>query len=209
MKLSIVALFVILIPCSLNSQTLDLIRVQGPTLQLGPDSGVTAFVPCPSGYKVVSGGYETQDYPLDIARSLPTSNLNDWEFRIGNPDSILTITVNTYCICVRLDTTTTSVSNNGSGLPKEFNLGQNYPNPFNPLTSFQFSIDKRSDVRVEIFDEIGRLITILVEGTMEAGRYDVTWNGTSALGSSVSSGSYYYRLTSDGEVQTKKMILIK
>ncbi|MCK4296924.1 MAG: hypothetical protein KAX28_09770 [Candidatus Marinimicrobia bacterium] len=66
-----------------------------------------------------------------------------------------------------------------------------------PATEWQVSFGKsenntRWNVRVEVFNQAGQLITTLVDGIMEAGNYQVTWNGRSSSGSAVSSGTYLY-----------------
>lgn len=103
----------------------------------------------------------------------------------------------------------TSVSQGEKGLPSFFNLKQNYPNPFNPTTNFEYILNRKSKVKIEVFDEVGKLVTTLVDGVMEAGEYRMSWNGKSSSGSTVSSGTYFYRLSTDAVVQTKKMILVK
>jgi len=83
-----------------------------------------------------------------------------------------------------------------------------------PATERQVSFSRsenntRWNVRVEVFNQAGQLITTLVDDIMEAGNYQVTWNGRSSSGSAVSSGTHLYHLVTDGVVQTNKMIMIK
>lgn len=80
----------------------------------------------------------------------------------------------------------------------------NYPNPFNPSTEIRFEINTKSDVKLEIFDIAGRLITQLANGIMEPSVYKYTWDGTK-----YSSGVYFYRLNVNGKIFTQKMLLIK
>ncbi|GAB5410805.1 MAG: hypothetical protein BalsKO_31700 [Balneolaceae bacterium] len=90
-------------------------------------------------------------------------------------------------------------------LPKEFQLKQNYPNPFNPSTNIEFSLPQQADLKVEVFNSIGRRVAVLVEENKPAGFHTVRFNA-----SSYSSGMYFYRLIADGNIiSTKKMILIK
>ena len=89
-------------------------------------------------------------------------------------------------------------------LPTEFGLDQNYPNPFNPSTEISFSLPKATNVKLEIFNLLGQKVVTLVDGAKEAGIYSVTWNG-----SNVSSGVYFYRLTTPEFVMSKKMLLMK
>ncbi|MFZ1292012.1 MAG: T9SS type A sorting domain-containing protein [Melioribacteraceae bacterium] len=91
-----------------------------------------------------------------------------------------------------------------SNIPNEFNLGQNYPNPFNPATSIEFSLPRKSNVSLKIFDALGKEISSLVNESKSAGKYQVSFN---AIG--LSSGIYFYRLETEGFSETKKMLLIK
>jgi hypothetical protein len=95
------------------------------------------------------------------------------------------------------------------GVPESFSLFQNYPNPFNPRTRIEFSIAEDSYVTIEIFNIKGEIVKTLVHQYLSAGHKAITWDGEDESGSRVSSGIYFYRLTSDGFVSTKKMMLIK
>jgi hypothetical protein len=94
-------------------------------------------------------------------------------------------------------------------IPTEFALHQNYPNPFNPSTTIQFGIPVNGVATLEIFDLLGGKVRTLVTGHQEAGYYRVSWDGMSDAGQFVTSGVYLYRLSSQGFVSTRKMILIK
>jgi hypothetical protein len=87
---------------------------------------------------------------------------------------------------------------------REYRLSQNYPNPFNPLTKISYDIPKPGFVTVKIYDMLGKEIAVLVNETKSQGRYIVEFDG-----SSFSSGTYFYRLESNGYIATKKMLLIK
>ena len=89
-------------------------------------------------------------------------------------------------------------------LPKTYSLEQNYPNPFNPTTTIKFSIPKASNVKVTVFDAIGREVAVLVNEQLNAGSYDVDWNA-----GSITSGIYLYRIESGDFTSVKKMILLK
>ena len=102
-----------------------------------------------------------------------------------------------------------------SQMPEEFGLHQNYPNPFNPSTTIRFEIPaglnhERSNVRLVIYDILGRTAAVLVDGALTPGSYEVTFESDNlAEGKSLTSGIYFYTLTADGLSETKKMILIK
>ncbi|MEQ9309163.1 MAG: glycoside hydrolase family 9 protein [Balneolaceae bacterium] len=85
-----------------------------------------------------------------------------------------------------------------------FKLGQNYPNPFNPTTSINYSISKNGLVNLSVFNLQGQFVAELVNESKSEGEYSITWDA-----SNVASGIYYYRLQSNEEVLTRKMMLIK
>ena len=91
-----------------------------------------------------------------------------------------------------------------TGQPSKFQLHQNYPNPFNPSTSISFSIPKASHINVVVFDILGRIVTELADQRFEVGTHSLTFDA-----STLSSGTYIYRIEANGEVLTKKMMLIK
>jgi trimeric autotransporter adhesin len=100
-----------------------------------------------------------------------------------------------------------------AGVPRTFALSQNYPNPFNPTTIISYQLPINSEVRLVIYDMLGRELQTLVNTRQNAGRYSVQW---SINNNQLSSGVYFYRLSAGGAtngaqnfVQTKKMLLVK
>jgi hypothetical protein len=89
-------------------------------------------------------------------------------------------------------------------VPVTYSLEQNYPNPFNPTTNIKYEIPKNSFVKLIVFDALGREIETLVNEKQSAGIYEATFDA-----SNYPSGVYFYRLTTDGFSETKKMILLK
>ena len=87
---------------------------------------------------------------------------------------------------------------------RSFNLYPNYPNPFNPSTTISFTLSNASRVSLLIYDIHGREVESLIEGIQPAGSHSIEWNA-----SNLASGVYFYRLTADEFIQTRKMILIK
>jgi hypothetical protein len=94
-------------------------------------------------------------------------------------------------------------------LPNEFHLSQNYPNPFNPDTRFSFALPNKCAVVIEVFSLLGRRVKVLTEGEFEAGRHEISWDGTDQTGALVASGVYFYRLRANEFVQSRKMVLLK
>ena len=93
--------------------------------------------------------------------------------------------------------------------PDKFVLEQNYPNPFNPVTKIVYQIPEASNVKIKVYDLLGREIKILVNEFNNAGKYSVYWDGKDSHGMNVPSGVYFYRLESNSNILTKKMILLR
>ena len=89
-------------------------------------------------------------------------------------------------------------------IPATFLLEQNYPNPFNPTTTIKFALPKISNVRLSIYDMLGREVSVPVNDRREAGVHEVTYG---AVG--LASGVYFYRLHAGDFVRMRKMILLK
>lgn len=99
---------------------------------------------------------------------------------------------------------TIGIYNISTEIPSSYSLSQNYPNPFNPTTNIKFDIPKTSDVKLIIYDILGEEISTLVNENINAGSYQVDWNG-----GNYPSGVYFYRLSAGDFSETKKMLMIK
>ncbi len=88
--------------------------------------------------------------------------------------------------------------------PYDFELFQNYPNPFNPTTKIRFNVPIAGFVSLKVYDMLGRQVSLLVNGRKFPGTYEVNFDA-----SKLSSGVYFYRLTTNRFNQTKKMILTR
>jgi hypothetical protein len=93
---------------------------------------------------------------------------------------------------------------NGNNIQDKYSLSQNYPNPFNPATTINFSLPKASFTTLKVYDILGREVAVLLKSEINEGSHSVTFNGEN-----LASGMYYYRLESSGNVEVKKMLLIK
>jgi hypothetical protein len=96
-----------------------------------------------------------------------------------------------------------------STLPTQFALYPNYPNPFNPDTRIRMDVPVRSEARVDVYDVNGRLVRTLMNGVLNAGRFELTWNGNDEAGHNVATGLYFCRMSSPTFVATQKMLLVK
>ncbi|MFA5012704.1 MAG: YCF48-related protein [Ignavibacteria bacterium] len=99
---------------------------------------------------------------------------------------------------------TVSVQNISTEIPSAYSLKQNYPNPFNPRTVISFQLPAVSNVMLKVYDVTGKEVATLVNERLQAGTYETTFNG-----SILNSGVYFYRLTTDGFSETKRMMMIK
>jgi hypothetical protein len=95
-------------------------------------------------------------------------------------------------------------------LALNYELAQNYPNPFNPSTTLSFSLPQGEHVFLQVFDNHGRLVDTVINGThMHPGSYEFTWNARTTGNAPLSSGTYYARLVAGKFTQTRKMTLMK
>lgn len=94
-------------------------------------------------------------------------------------------------------------------VPSEYALYHNYPNPFNPETQITFKLGSSENVRLVIYDILGRQVRTLTRGQYDAGLHSVTWDGRNNVGKQVSSGVYVYRIKAGEFIDQKKMILIR
>jgi hypothetical protein len=100
--------------------------------------------------------------------------------------------------------TTSGVSQRSSKNPSSFALNQNYPNPFNPSTSIQFDLLRTGLTTLKVYNLLGQEVATLVNETKPAGSYTVQWNAPN-----MTTGMYFYKLTSGTLTQVKKMMLVK
>lgn len=89
-------------------------------------------------------------------------------------------------------------------LPNIYNLSQNYPNPFNPVTNIEVSIPESGFINLGIFDILGNKVATVVNKELTVGSYNFKFDGAE-----LSSGIYYYKLTTKNYTAIKKMILLK
>jgi hypothetical protein len=122
----------------------------------------------------------------------------------------------TYGVCVTATAGTASDSDCASITlgdpptgPSGLILGQNFPNPFNLETGISFSLTRSSNVSLKIYNILGEEVRTLADGQYSPGGYALSWDARDGRGAIVPSGVYFYRLTADGQVATRKMSLLK
>ena len=89
-------------------------------------------------------------------------------------------------------------------LPGAYKLYRNYPNPFNPTTTIKYDIAKHSQVKLIVYDILGRQVSVLVNKEQKAGKYTIQYNANR-----LSSGIYFYRLQAGNYTKVYKMIVLK
>lgn len=96
------------------------------------------------------------------------------------------------------------VQNIGTEIPNEFKLYQNYPNPFNPITNINFDIAKAGMVQIKVYDVLGKEVETLANEVLQPGRYKTSFDANR-----LSSGIYFYRITTNDFTDIKRMMVIK
>jgi photosystem II stability/assembly factor-like uncharacterized protein len=138
---------------------------------------------------------------IELANGLPNTVAMRLDYnQLGNKIILGTHGRGTYQITGSL----INIVNYNNEIPKEYMLLQNYPNPFNPNTRIKFAIVNKGFTRLEVYDMLGKKINTLIEKALDAGTYEVNFDG-----SNLSSGIYYYKLTTQDYSDAKKMILMK
>lgn len=89
-------------------------------------------------------------------------------------------------------------------VPHEVALEQNYPNPFNPSTTIRYAVPESGNVTLEVYNLLGQRVAVLVDEVMQPGAYQHSFDARN-----LASGVYLYRLSTSGQVLTRKMTLIK
>jgi len=106
--------------------------------------------------------------------------------------------------------TPTAVDEEDSGIVADgYSLWQNYPNPFNPSTTISYELPRRSEVKITVYNLLGREVRELVSEIQPAGRHSVVWDGANKNGKRAASGLYFYRIVADEYVNSRKMIMLK
>lgn len=121
-------------------------------------------------------------------------------FIASNPNNFI---VDTFWVQLIATSSITPISE----IANDYELTQNYPNPFNPKTVITFSIPKSQNVSLNLYDALGNQVATLINNTrLSGGKYKVDLDISKY---NLSSGLYFYRLTSEGFSASKKMIVLK
>jgi hypothetical protein len=155
-----------------------------------------------NNYQTIPGslvpGHGTTNVPQYYSYVDTTASLGTWYYRMKQIDLDGTIH---YTDAIQVDVVT---SVKEKSIPSVFSLNQNYPNPFNPSTVIEFGFPTQSSVNLEVFSVLGEKVATIVNDTRPAGFYSVRFD---AMG--LASGLYFYRLESNGFVDTKMVLLVR
>ncbi len=130
-------------------------------------------------------------------------------FVIASGNSIEEIRVALQAGEAAYDQATDVDDSDNSILPTDFTLQQNFPNPFNPETRIDFALPVAGAYRFEIVNSLGQIVRATYVDNAAAGPHSFTWNGKTANGLDAGSGVYFYRITFNGNSQSRKMVLMK
>ena len=98
----------------------------------------------------------------------------------------------------------TFIKNENIGIINQYKLHQNFPNPFNPETKIKFDLPVFGNVKLSVYNILGKEIKVLLNERLSRGSYELTFDGTDFAG-----GIYFYRIISDNFLETKSMVLLK
>lgn len=169
----------------------------------------------------INGVAQWQTREINAANSFNSMNMLNVHFGFGNAaqiDSLVVfwpsglrqnftnVSLNNFYNLTEGSSLTSDVKTVSTEIPNSISLKQNYPNPFNPVTKIQFEINKSSEVSLRVFDINGREIAELINGNYPAGKYETELDANKY---SLSSGVYFYTLSTNGYAETRKLNLIK
>ncbi|MEW5702475.1 MAG: FlgD immunoglobulin-like domain containing protein [Candidatus Zixiibacteriota bacterium] len=180
----------------------NLTVMQGDTVRwqrVGGTHTTTSGSPCsPDGLwsQVIDAGHTTYQRQFSQVGTFPYYCIPHCEFGMTG-----TITVDRAAAI--------GGGESGDPLPRTASLEQNYPNPFNAATEIYFDLTIDATAQVAVFDILGRTVRTLESGYFSSGRHHVTWDATDADGRNVPTGVYFFRLVTDREAVTRKMVLLR
>ena len=179
-----------------------------PSVIVDPDNSDHIYIGTDLGVFVsTTGGGNWQDFNDGLPNSVQAMDLN-----ICTVNNVLRVMTHGNGAFERklLSTSVTDIEGQHS-LVNSFKLEQNYPNPFNPTTSMQFTVGSRQFVSLKVYDILGNLVATLINDDLQAGDHKVIFDAselpTGRQG--LSSGTYIYKLETNGYSESKKMILLK
>ena len=142
---------------------------------------------------------------INIDGQIDTS-FNITSYNPSNPDDVIYIK---ELILSFRGSDNSSLSSKVELTPESFTLYQNYPNPFNPSTTIKYNLNDNSYVNVSIYNVAGELVKTLFNGPQNKGKNSLIWNAKNNKNESVAGGLYIYSVTTENNIYSKKMMLLK
>ena len=170
-------------------------------LHASGSKGKAVLAMSPSG--TLPDGFSLHLLDLVNENAVPVAS-GSWEVTLDAPDAHRWFKV--------IIGTDAYASNESQGIPLQpvaYALEQNYPNPFNPSTTIRYSLAKKSDVNLEIYNTLGQRVRTLYSGARSTGEYETIWDGTNDNGGHVASGVYFYRLRTGEYTAVRKLVMIR
>lgn len=161
----------------------------------------SATIPISAGIPPFTGSFKPSR-PLSKFNFVPING--QWILKIKETQSVeRTGVIKSWGINVTYNFQT-AIKKISEKIPAKFELMQNYPNPFNPKTNIKYSVSQNQNIKLIVYDILGKEMETLVNDNHSPGVYEVSFDGDR-----LSSGVYFYKLIAGEFYETKKMILIK
>ncbi len=158
-------------------------------------------IPISNGTAPFTGSFRPYK-PLSQFNNLDPSG--DWILKIYDRGTGNTGTLEAWTLNISYGINPIGIIPISNNVPTNLALMQNYPNPFNPSTTIKFDVQKKSDIKLLIYDVTGRNIQTETKDNLNPGSYEYKWDG-----SNYASGIYFYRIIAGDYNITKKMVLVK
>lgn len=179
-----------------NNNIYKINKVTGTSTLIGPfGSGANANI---------DGAFDRSDWKFYCSSAGTPSVLKQLDSTFGGNIQIGSFPYNNVISMCVASAPVSNINQVSSEIPEAFSLCQNYPNPFNPNTNIRFKIKDNKNITLKIFDTQGKEVATLVNEKLHAGEYEIVFDG-----GNLSSGVYFYNLTSQNFSETRKMILLK
>ncbi|NOS85869.1 MAG: T9SS type A sorting domain-containing protein [Ignavibacteria bacterium] len=160
----------------------------------------SALIPLSSGTAPFTGTY-IPSFPLNVFNGITSDGY--WRLAVTDTGaSGDTGSLHAWCIMLTFTCPTGGIQT--VEIPNTYWLYQNYPNPFNPVTKIKYGLPKNGNVKLTVYDELGKEVAVLTDGYAQANTYEAVFDA-----SNLPSGVYYYKVVADGFSDTKKMVIIK
>jgi photosystem II stability/assembly factor-like uncharacterized protein len=161
----------------------------------------SALTPIENGTPPYNGQYKPSR-PLSQFINLSSGGL--WILKIFDRAKSLTGVIKSWSITITYSPNI-GINKIENTVPEKYTLYQNYPNPFNPSTNIRYQIRKNTFVSLKVFDLLGREVAALVNENLRPGIYETPFTAPE----NISSGIYFYNLSTEDYTETRKMVLLK